>query len=98
MLNQDADEPFKRAHQSPVDHDWAMIGIVRSGIIDIKSFGQIKVHLDGGALPGPPQLIFYLDVNLRSIKNAFTRIFYKVEAFFLKSLLECFCCLLPVLV
>ena len=57
-----------------MDCNWLLVNTIRINIFDVKLFGQIKIYLNRGALPGPAQDIADFYINLRTIKNTFTRI------------------------
>ena len=74
VLDEHADEAFQGPHQSAVNHDRLMVAVVGPGKVHLEAFRQVEVHLDGGALPGPAQLILDLDVDLRPVEDAFAGI------------------------
>ena len=55
VLGDDADEPLDGAQHHPVDHDGAVLLVVRAHVLQLEALGELGVELDGAALPGAAQ-------------------------------------------
>ena len=69
LLDQDAEEPLDRPHQRPVDHDRPVGLAVLPHELQPEALGVVEVHLDRRALPGPPQHVLDLDVDLGAVEH-----------------------------
>jgi hypothetical protein len=71
MLHQDADEPFERSVDRPVDGHWTLLLAVLVDVGQIEPFGQHdQIDLYRRGLPFATQGILDLDVDLRGIEGA----------------------------
>ena len=70
VLDQDPRETLHRAEQRPVDHHGPMLGIVRAGVVELEALGHLEVELAGSALPGAPQGVGDVEVDLRPVERA----------------------------
>ena len=74
MLDQDPEETFNGSHERAMDHDRAVGVSILTGKLQSEALGIVEVHLDRRALPGPAQHIFDLDIDLRTVEHALSRI------------------------
>jgi hypothetical protein len=51
VLDEDPDEALEAAHQRPVDHHRAVVGVVRAGVLQVEALGHVVVELHGAQLP-----------------------------------------------
>ena len=80
-----------------MNHNRLMFAAVLAYITDGKSLGKVKVHLNGGTLPGAAQHVPDLEINLGSIKNPFSGIHLVMQILLFQSGLQGMGCLFPVL-
>ena len=74
MLDQDADEAFERAEDRAVEHEGAVLLPVFPDVLRPQALGQVRVHLEGAALPLPTDGIGQFEVELRPVEGAFARV------------------------
>ena len=73
-----------------MDHDGAMLLIVRTDVAEVKAFRQIIVHLYGAELPFTANHVLDHKVDLGTIESGFTGLFNEVDIESLRGLAECF--------
>ena len=80
MLGQDADEALVRAEDRAVDGHRPLGLPVGVDVLELEALGQHReVDLDGGDLPGAPQHVLDVDVDLGPVEGAVARIQLVVE-------------------
>src|SRR5690606_6570602 len=72
MLRKNAYKPLHRSEQRAVNHDHLVRLRVGTDVIDMKPGGKIEVELKGAELPGSPQRIDQLNIDLRTVKGRLT--------------------------
>ena len=80
-----------------MDHVWSLFDAIFIHKCHAESFRKVEVELYSRELPLSTDGIFDLQVDLRTIECSATFIDIILEAFFLNSLLQCFCCSIPLL-
>ena len=70
VLDQDPDEALIGAHQRAMDHHRLMFGIVGPAVGETEALGHVVVELAGAELPGAPQRVGHVQVDLRAIEGA----------------------------
>ena len=83
ILDQDTDKTFYRTINHTMDHNRAMLQTVFAGIGQIKFLRQQHIQLNSAALPGTPDRVSQVEVDLRAIEGtiAFIDHIIKPEVF-----------------
>ena len=74
MLYKNADKSLYRAENNAVNHNGAVLFAVGTRVFKIKSLGKLEVKLNSTALPGSAEGILNMEVKLRTIESAVSRI------------------------
>ena len=70
VLGDAADEPLDGAQHHPVDHHGAVLLAVLAGVLQLEPLGELGIQLDGAALPGVPQGVGQMEVQLGAVERA----------------------------
>ena len=70
MLDQHAEEALDRTHQRPMDHHGSLALAIAGDVLEIETFGQVEVELDGRQLPRPADGVLDVDVDLRAVERS----------------------------
>ena len=70
VLEQDPDEPLVGAHQRPVDHHRAVLGVVGAGVGEVEALREVVVELNGAELPRAAERVGHVHVDLRAVEGA----------------------------
>ena len=70
VLDQHAEEALDRTHQRPMDHHGSLALAIAGDVLEIETFGQVEVELDGRQLPRPADGVLDVDVDLRAVERA----------------------------
>ncbi len=68
MLHKYAKKALQTPQQGPVYHIRTVFFSILTYKVHIKTFRQIEIELNSRTLPFPPQGVFYLYINLRSVE------------------------------
>ncbi len=88
LLDEHADEALEGAKAGAVNHDWALLGAVGVGVLELKALGQLEVELDGAALPGTAQAVLQVEVDLGAVEGAVAGVERVVDAHGFQGFLE----------
>jgi hypothetical protein len=69
VLDQDAGEAFHGAEQGAVDHHRDVLGVVGPRVVQVEALGHLEVDLAGPTLPGAPQRVGDVKVDLRPVEG-----------------------------
>jgi len=70
VLDEDAEEALDGAEERAVDHVGLVLLAVRPHVGEVEALGQVEVELDGSELPGAPEGVLDLHVDLRAVERA----------------------------
>ena len=70
MLDQHGHEAFVRAVNRTVNHDRPMGVAVLADVLELEPLGLLKIQLRRVELPGSPERVLDVDVDLRTVERA----------------------------
>ena len=70
MFDKYGQETLQRAVDGAMN-DYRFFAAIFPIVVQIKSFGQLSVELNGAALPGSSQTIFDMKIDLWSVESTF---------------------------
>ena len=82
MLKQDGHETLHRAERRAVDHDRAMLLVVRPFVSQVETFGQVVIHLDRSELPLAADRIAHHEIQLRPVEGGLTEFDGRIQSLF----------------
>ena len=71
MLDENATKPFHGTEWGTMNHHGSVQFTIASLVGQIKSLGEVVIHLDGTQLPFSTDDVLYDEVNLRAVKGGF---------------------------
>ena len=74
VLDQDPREALHRAEQGAVDHHRPVLGVVRARVGELEALRHEVVDLAGAALPGAPERVGDVEIDLRPVEGAVARV------------------------
>jgi len=74
VLDQDADEALEGTQDGSVQHHRPPALSVGGGVSRVEAFGQHEIHLQGAALPAPPDGVGQHELELRAVEGTLARI------------------------
>ena len=74
MLDENGDKPFERTADRAMDHHRTMHGVVLADVLQVEPLRRLVVELDGAELPGAAQGVGHVEVDLRPVKGAVSRL------------------------
>jgi hypothetical protein len=71
VLDQHAEEALDRAPQRAMDHQRLVARAVFADVFEVEARGKVEIELHGGELPGAPDGVDQLHVDLRAVERGF---------------------------
>ena len=80
MLDQHADEPLHRPERGAMDHHRPVGGVVVADVLQLESFGEVVVELDGAELPLAADRVADHEVGFGTVEGRFSLAFDEWQA------------------
>ncbi len=74
VLGEDRDEALERAAHGAMDHHRTMVGVVLADVLEVEALRRVVVELDRAELPRAADRVGDVEVDLRTVKGAVTRL------------------------
>lgn len=74
VLDQNAYEALQRAQDGAMQHHRGLAGIVVGDVLRVQPAGQLKVDLQGAALPHAIEAVFQRELDLGSVERPLPRL------------------------
>src|SRR5699024_6879275 len=70
VFQQHAEEARSRTKERAVDHNWLLLGTIRSGVLEIEALWHVEVQLHGRHLPGTANRVPCVNRDLRAVEGS----------------------------
>ncbi len=89
MLDEHADEAFERAEDGAVQHHRALARVVFGDVAGVQALWQVRVVLQGTALPVTAEAVAQGELDLRAVEGALARLVFPLQARFVQGVGQC---------